>query len=164
MSVNTIRQEEKHFFIKTYLQIWQLEEAIEKIHINNSEHLQLSVLGQLDMEYISNNKEIIESKKALKAYWNSALGENSHFGLFSNPEIGTLFIAGALVSQFLHDIGGKVLGEMLSGPYGILRGLGMTENDTSVYIKDLNEKCFLLILRGYDYELDMTEELLNSIE
>lgn len=104
--------------------------------------MQLCVLGQLDKEYISNNKEIIESKKVLKAYWNSSLGENSNFGLFSNPKMGTLFIAGALVSQFLHDIDGKVLGEMLSGSYGILRGLGMTENDTSVFIKDLNERCF----------------------
>lgn len=161
MSAKTIRQEEKHFFIKSYQYLWQLEEGIEKIHKNTSQRLQLSVLGRLNKEYISNNKEIIESKKALKSYWNGSLGENSHFGLFSNPEIGTLFIAGSLTSQFLNDMDGKSLGEMVSGPYGILRGLGVTEYKATGYLKALNNGHFVLLVRGYDNQLDKIESLLE---
>lgn len=163
MSAKTIRQEEKHFFIKSYQYQWQLEEAIEKIHKNTSERLQLSVLGQFDKKYIANNKEIIESKKALKAYWNNSLGENAHFGFFSNPEIGTCFIAGSLTSQFLNDMDGKSLGEMVSGPYGILRGLGVTEYKAAGHLKALINGHFVLLIRGYDYQLDNIEALLDSL-
>lgn len=103
-------------------------------------------------------------QKELREFWKSCLGPTSEFGLFCNPDIGMLFIAGSLVSQFLHDMDGKTLGEMHSVPYGILRGLGITEKNASKYLKELNESYFLLLIRGYDYELDTMESLVINTE
>ena len=153
------KQEKKHFSIKSYQHLWQLEEAIKKIHANASEQLQLSVLGQLVKKCIVNNKEIMKSGKEMKRYWKGALGANSHFGLFCNPEIGTLFIAGVLAPQFLSNMDGKVLGEMTSGPYAILRGLGIEGSKATGYLKTLNNGYFLMLIRGYDYELDKVATL-----
>lgn len=162
MRLKIKKQEKKHFFIKSYQHPWQLEEAINKIHTNASEQLQLSVLGQLGQKCIVNNKEIVKSGKAMKRYWKWALGTNSHFGIFCNPEIGTLFIAGTLVPQFLRDMDGKVLGEMTSGPYGILRGLGIEGSKATDYLKSLNNGHYLMLIRSYDYELDKMATLLES--
>lgn len=157
-------KKQKSFFIKSFKQLWQLEEVIQEIFKNTTEGLQLSVLGKFSEVCISNDSETLKAKDELKQYWKGSLGPTSDFGLFCNPEMGTLFIAGSLVSQFLHDLDGKVLGEMPSGPYGILRGLGITEKDTLRHIKNLNEVGYLLILRGYGTELDVMKALLKSLE
>ncbi|WP_291871701.1 hypothetical protein [Maribacter sp.] len=164
MRVEITKQKQKLFFIKSYQYLWQLEEVIQEICKNATPQLQLSVLGKLTQDCISNNKESIKDEKKLKNYWKGSLGATSDFGLFCNPEIGTLFIVGDLTHQFLHDMDGKPLGEMSSGSYGILRGLGISENNASMYIKDLNKDCFLLILRSYDFELDIMQELIENFK
>lgn len=75
-----------------------------------------------------------------------------------------LFIAGSLASQFLNDIDGKAFGEIYSGPYKILRDLGITKKNVSIHSKELNERSFLLMIRGYEYELDMLEALITNSE
>lgn len=156
------KQENKHFVIKSYQYQWQLEDAIKKIRANASEQLQLSVIGQLAQKCIVKNKEIIESGKAMKRNLKGALGTNSHFGVFCNLEIGTLFIAGTLAPQFLSEIDGKVLGEMSYGPYSILRGLGIEGSKASSFLKSLNNGHFLVLIRGYDNELDKVATLFES--
>ncbi|SDE43978.1 hypothetical protein SAMN05421636_10572 [Pricia antarctica] len=158
------KQTKKHFFIKSYAHLWQLEDAIKVALKEGSERLSLSVLGKLAEHCISGDRKILDSKKQLKAYWRGSLGPNTDFGLFCNPEIGTLFIAGNLVSQFLHDLDGKALGTMSSGPYGILRGLGLPKDDAARYIKLLNEEHFLLMARGYCYQLDRLGEELEKLQ
>ena len=157
-------KKQKSFLIKSFKQLWRLEEAIQKIRMNATTVPQLSVLGKFSKDCISIDVEALKAKKELKQYWKDSLGPASDFGMFCNPEIGTLFIVGSLVSQFLHDVDGKVLGEIPSGPYGILRGLGTTEEDTSNYIKGLNEAIYLLIIRAYDFELDYVKELLKDFD
>ncbi|MFT6796850.1 MAG: hypothetical protein ACJART_001996 [Maribacter sp.] len=152
--------EQKHFSIKSYQQLGQLEEVIQEIRKHTIVQLELSVLGKTAHGCVSHDKETEKAQKELKHYWEDSLGPTSDFGLFCNPELGTLFIAGSLASQFLNNMDGKALGEIRSGPYGILRGLGIAEKDATNYIKDLNEGYFLLILRGYNYELDIMEEVL----
>ena len=156
------KQEHKRFLIKSYKYLWQLEEAIKGIRQITTKQPQLSVLGKFGEDCIADDKGIINSKKEMKRYWKGSLGANSHFGLFCNPEIGTLFIAGALVSQFLNDMDGKALGAITSGPYGILRGLGIKEKKATSYLKSLNNGDFLILIRGYDYELDKMTTLFES--
>ncbi|MFT5737432.1 MAG: hypothetical protein ACI9SG_001781 [Maribacter sp.] len=160
MRAKAKKQEQKHFSIKSFQQLWQLEEAIQELPKHTIAQLELSVLGKTAHGCVSNDKETQKAQKELKHYWKRSLGPTLNFGIFCNPELGTLFIVGSLASQFLNDMDGKALGEMRSGPYGILRGLGIPEKDATSCIKDLNEAYFLLILRGYDYELDSKEELL----
>jgi hypothetical protein len=164
MGSKIIKRQKKCFFLKNYHHLWQLEKAIQAIQEYDATQLQLSVLGKLGDDCIANDKQLKTAKKDLKEYWKGSLGSTSDFGLFCNPEIGTLFIAGYLASQFLHEISGKTLGEMTSGPYGILRGIGIAEKDSFTFLKALNEHAFLLILRGYDDELDRAEALLESLE
>lgn len=157
-------KQHKYSFIKSYQHLWHLEEAISTIRLHTTDQLQLSVLGKMAKACISTDKRILDSKKELKAYWKGLLGATSDFGLFCNPEIGTLFIAGTLVSQFLNDMDGKALGAMASGPYGILRGLGMAQNETTDLLKNLENDHFLMIVRGYDYELMLLKAQLESLE
>lgn len=163
MRPKTHQQAKKHFFIQNYQYIWQLEGAIKVAQKEGSERLSLSVLGKLGESCISGDKKLLDSKNELKAYWKGSLGPNTDFGLFCNPEIGTLFIAGRLVSQFLHDVDGKALGTISSGPFAILRGLGLPKDDAAKYIRLLNEEHFLLMARGYRFQLDRLGEELEKL-
>jgi hypothetical protein len=163
MNIKRRRNEPKYFFINSYQYLWQLEQAIKMIRTNASDELQLSVLGQLEVVCISNTKELMKSKKALKIYWKGSLGANSHFGLFCNPEIGTLFIAGTLVSQFLNTLDGRFLGEITSGLFGILRGLGIEESKVTWHLNALIQGHFVLLVRGYDFQLDRMVALIEPL-
>ena len=156
------KQDSRHFLIKSYRNLPQLKEAILELSNATSVKPNISVLGKLGSDCIVKNKQTKLAKTELKRIFKGVLGAKTDFAIFCNPEIGTLFITGSLVSQFLNDMNGTVLGEIPSGPYGILRGLGITENNASKYLKDLNKKSFLLILRGYDDELNIIEELLKN--
>lgn len=150
------------FLVKAYRHLWQVEKAIEAIKENASSSLQLSVLGKMTEECVAIDTQTLRTKNDLKGYWKGSLGENTDFGLFCNPEIGTLFIAGRLASQFLHDLDGNVLGAIASGPYGILRGLGTNKSNSKRYIKKLNKGWYLLLVRGQSYNLDVLEEILEQ--
>lgn len=160
--VNNKRKKQKYFFVISYPHLWQLEEAINIIRENTLYQLQLSVLGKMGKVCISTSKESIRSKKELKAYWKDNLGANSHFGLFCNPEIGTLFIAGTLVSQFLNKLDGKFLGEITSGLFGILRGLGIEERSATWHLNALIQGHYVLLIRGYDYQLQKVGALIGE--
>ncbi len=164
METSIRKERHKQFLIESYPHLWQLENAIEAVLNKGSEELQISVLGKVSEDCASEDSQVLKSRKALKEYWKESLGEASDFGLFCNPEFGTLFIAGALVSQFLHDLDGKPLGEMSSGPYGVLRGLGISKEAANNYIKALKESYYLLLLRGYIPELKKIALLLRRPE
>jgi len=160
-----LKTQQKHFLIKAYPHSSQLEIAIKKIKENSTSNLQLSILGKFTKEYISKSKEeraIYE--KELKHYWNGLLGSSQEFGLFKNPELGTVFIAGSLTSMFLHKIEGKALGAMSAGSYGILRGLGAYQLQAESYLKLLTKGSYLLIVRGYDDELNSLEVILAKLD
>lgn len=120
----------------------------------------MSLLGKLAQTCALNEDKLLEARKELNHFWKGVTGLRSDLKFFCNPEMGTLFIIGAVATQFLHNMGGKALGEIASGPYGILRGLGIDEGHVCSCLKDLNEKCYLLILRGYEHELMALEALI----
>lgn len=94
-----------------------------------------------------------QKNKELKTYWENLLGQNTKFGFFQNPEIGTTFVAGPLSELFLRDVDGKKLGAMTVGPYGSLRGLGNEEPIAADHIKKLNEGRYLLFVRTNRFNL-----------
>jgi hypothetical protein len=163
MEPKVSKQAKKHFFIHSFPYLWQLEEGLRLIQKNPIlKHLQLSVLGKVSGRCISEDRKILTSKKDLKAYWSGSLGPGTDLGLFCNPEIGSLFIAGPLATQFSHDLNGKVLGEMASGPYGVLLGLGISKKNAAVFLDALNQEHFLLMARGKSHQLDRLSELLKN--
>ncbi len=157
--LNTVK---KYFFFKTYPHLWQLEKAIKIINENDAFNSQLSILGKFTQEQAENEKKPFTERKNFKPYWQELLGTSVDFGFFSNPEIGTIFIVGSLTSMFLHEIDGKALGAMSTGLYGIIRGLGGYKLQAETYLKLLNGGSYLLILRGYDDELNVLEDILEK--
>jgi len=154
MKTKILKIAKKGFLFKEYLQLLQVEKALKIIKKNDPSNLQISILGKFIQGY-SNDENI-----SLEAYWKKLLGFSNDFGIFSNPEIGTLFIVGALTSMFLHEVEGKALATMSTGPYGILRGLGASQLQAEIYLKTLSKGSYLLIVRGTDDKLKVLEEIL----
>ncbi|MGB5820790.1 MAG: hypothetical protein WBG90_14990 [Saonia sp.] len=156
-------KEQKHVLLKTYYQLLHLEQAIEIIRKNSTAHTQVSILGKLDSRYSDNNEISVQQKEQLNRYWKESLGPLTDVGFFSNPEIGTVYIAGPLTPLFLSNVDGKKLGEITNGPYGILRGLGIHKDNVIDYIKTLEEGGYWLIIRGFEYELRNLEDSLRKV-
>src|SRR5680860_567388 len=147
------RTEQKSILLKAYAEQCQLERAIAVILENRPADTQLSLLGKLDDPLSEDRRSSLYRKENVKNYWLRLLGDTEDFGFFSNPEIGTIFIVGPLVSTFLHDVEGTKLAELSAGPYGILRGLGVASDPARAHIKSLIDGGFILIMRGYAVDL-----------
>ena len=113
------------------------------------------------MQSINSDTNFKPSWMDLKNYCTNELHLSSNFGMVSNPEIGTLFIAGFLAPMFLQEIDGKKIGSLSTGLYGILRGLGIDQNSVVTYSKALHTNNFLLIIRGNKDEMIALETLLK---
>ena len=159
MVLNPTRTKQKNILLKAYAEQCQLEKAIEVILENLSADTQLSLLGKLDDSHSKDSRNTLYQKENVMHHWRRLLGVNADFGCFSNPEIGTIFTVGPLVGTFLHDVEGTKLAELSSGPFGVLRGLGVASDQVDAHIKTLVEGGFLLIMRGYDEDLKKLEAL-----
>ena len=154
------KQVSRRFLIKDFHNKRIMEKSIKIIRKQSKDTLQLSVLGKMENDCLPPAKKLNGSIENIKENWKGLLGAETDFGLFSNPEVGNVFVCGPLVSLFLHDLDGKALGEMTAGPYGILRGLGISEKDVTYYLKKLIDSHYLLLIRGKDKELEEVENTL----
>jgi len=164
MITNSIRTSDmKHIVPKVFAELIQLEKAIERLTKTNDTDTQLTLLVKLGETNNAHKRFAKQKNKELKTYWENLLGQNTEFGFFQNPEIGTIFVAGPLSELFLHDVDGKKLGAMIEGPYGILRGLGIQEPVATDLIKKLNEGRYLLLVRTKRLVLKDLEDPLEKI-
>ncbi|MGB5553378.1 MAG: hypothetical protein WBM83_01880 [Flavobacteriaceae bacterium] len=163
MVLHLSKYKQRHVLLKTYPFQKELVDAIEIIRRTGFVDVQLSVLGKLDDFNLEDSRQSLIKKENLKTFWRQTLGSSAEFGFFSNPELGTMYIVGPLITTFLHDVEGTKLGALSSGPYGILRGLGIAAEKASEYIKFLDKGGFLLILRGYDKDLKRLGDELFSL-
>ncbi|MDD3721123.1 MAG: hypothetical protein PHW92_01365 [Lutibacter sp.] len=155
---------QKQICIKAYQHLWELEETLQFIENKKELHLQISILGKVNQFNSDKENSIINKNKNIKAHWKSLFGDRVNFGSFNNPEIGTVFIVGFLSSIFLHKINGKPLAMLSSGIYGILRGLGVSEAQTTIYLKMLNCGSYLLVFRGSKNDLGIITKVLEEKE
>ncbi len=154
----------QQFIVRAFDALWVLERALEIAQKTPNDNLQISVLGKVGNECLNGERRVLGAKKALKKYCQGILGKQSDFGWFCNPEIGTLFVAGSMTAIFTHLIDGKTLGAMSSGPYGILRGLGIGEEAVLDHIKKLNKGDFLLVVRGFRSDIDRLAGQFDQLE
>lgn len=152
-----------NFILRDYEHLKMLRKAIEIILEEDMERPQISVLGKLGNNLVANGKKDLLQESDWNAYWNKVLREKVNFGVFPHTEFGTLFIAGALASQFLFDISGRPLGSMSAGPYGILRGLGITEDKVNFYLKALKKGHLILLVRHTLPQIQLIEEKLDKL-
>lgn len=150
MTLEDISVLPKQVIFKSFKNLMQIEKALRSVQGYDDSLIQASVLGKFP-KFISDDITRLEgNNKNMQHYWKKLLGVDIKYGKFKNPEIGTVFVVGPLASIFLNKINGKNLGNMSTGIYGILRGLGANKYQAETYLHALNNNEFLLILRGND--------------
>ena len=150
-------------YFKAYTELSELENAINHLKEENAALFQVSILGKVNQ--FNSDKYIEPSQDGIiiKSYWKELFGRSVNFGIFQNPESGFVFIVGSLATTFLHEINGKPLATLSSGPYGIFRGIGVNEICATNYLKLLYRGDYLLILRGYEDKILSLNSLLKSV-
>lgn len=162
MSAETNNPKQKHIYFKDYEQLHLLEKALDELKEQDILGPQISILGKVDQFYHDKNIEISKDVNSLRVYWKNTLDIATPFGSLYNPEIGNIFFVGTLTSIFLNKVDGKTLGMLSVGPYGILRGIGASDEQSENYLKILKSGSYLLIARGYAAELKDYKELLDD--
>ena len=153
--INETKQ--KRVLLKSYSKFQQIEQAIQTLKVSNNTNLQISIIGKFDDNGLDDAKTLIALEEDMETKCKALFEYPIDFGILSNPVIGSLFITGFLVSLFLQEIELKEIGAMLTGPYGILRGLGIDKDNAQTYLKALHDGDYLMIIRGFDNELNQFE-------
>jgi len=163
MKTNIQEKIEKQVFIKSYPEFLLVEKAVKVIHQNKNTHLQISILGKIIKHNKVDEKKHSEAKEILEAKCKSLFKFPIDFGMLTNPKIGNIFIAGFLVGTFLQEVEKETIGSLSTGPYGILRGLGIDKDCTTYYIRALQKGSYILIVRGYANEINQFIDILNDL-
>lgn len=164
MTTVSYNRNQKQIYFKAYTHLSLLENALRNIKEEDIKNFQISILGKVAQFHLDKNNEVPKDTDSLKLYWEKIYGNTTNFGSFNNPEIGNIFIVGALTSNFLYEVDGKALGMLSSGPYGILRGIGATESQAAAHLKVLNNGTYLLIFRGTETDLENYKRILEEKE
>lgn len=143
MESKVIKNGRQHVFSKIIARLSYVEEFVERMSVEAPDS-QLTLLFKLGNSYQEEtDSEVLKPK--LKIYLKKLLGPMTDFGLFYNQDIGSIFIAGPYTSIFIQEVDGKKLGAMSEGVYGILKGFGLNDWETSHAIENLMEGQFLLL-------------------
>lgn len=156
--------EQKQVLIKSYAQIAELKNALKAIHEIDSDKIALSIIGNLGNTNENNPKELVQEKRQLHTFFKELLGNDTNFDTFYNPEIGYLFVVGFLALTFLNPVGGRTIGELSGGPFGILRGLGISEAKAILNVQKLHNGSYLFLARGKRLPIEKLEDILVSLE
>ncbi|CAM4301288.1 hypothetical protein ZONE111905_13895 [Zobellia nedashkovskayae] len=159
------QSEQKQIFLKPYEQVSDLEKALKTVRQIEFDKMAVSVIGNVGEDHINKSKELTTIEYQLRRFFSELLAPNTAFDTFYNPELGRLFVAGFLVETFQNSVGKRGIGELYGGPYGILRGLGITETDTIASINKLKGKTYLLVARGNRLDIQkLKNQLGNQLE
>lgn len=162
MYLKRYNTKQKQIYFKAYSNVYQLETALNRIKVEDISDFQISILGKVSQYYMDTVNCFSENIGPVKAYWKSIYGKGLKFGSFFNPELGNIFIVASLVSTFLHKVDGKSLATLSSGSYGIFRGMGVDEYETTECLKTLRNGKYLLIIRGFEENLWQIEHVLEN--
>ena len=154
----------KHIYFKAYKHLSLLEDTLKFIKEKDPTDLQISILGKMAQFYRDKNISLSKEVDTIRIYWEDMLDNSTAFGSVYNPEIGNLFIVGALTPTFLNKVDGKTLGMLSVGPHGILRGIGASEIQATDCLKRLKSGEYLLILRGPEDQLENFKKILEEKE
>ena len=91
----------------------------------------ISVIGNVGDSVLNDGMVLLVKEKKMQSFFNDLLGRQAKFETFYNPELGHLYVVGFLVPTFLNVIGKKTIGVLPGGPFGVLRGLGISEKEAT---------------------------------
>jgi len=154
--------EHKQVLLRSYDDIYDLEAIVTLVQQSGISKLKLSILG--GFKDMSSYKEewSCDLRMYQKAYLKALLGANTDFGSFYNTETGKVIVLGFLTTSFLHLVGKKPIGELSGGPYGIIRGLGISKVEAASSVKKLNNGEYLFFARGDLYDIEALEVFLKT--
>lgn len=146
---------QKQTYFRAYPELSKLESALRNLKKENASVIQISILVKVTQFFDDKDIEYSKDTAIINSYWEDLFGKTVNFGTFCNQECGSVFIVGSLITIFLHKINGKSLAALSSGTYGIFRGIGGSEEQSTINLKSLNSGSYLLILRGDKNILDL---------
>jgi hypothetical protein len=158
--MNVPRVEKKQVFIKPYNQISDLEKAFKTAYQMNFDKVSISVIGNVGDSVLNDGMVLLVKEKKMQSFFNDLLGRQAKFETFYNPELGHLYVVGFLVPTFLNVIGKKTIGVLPGGPFGVLRGLGISEKEATSIIQLLGTGTSFLIARGDAKDIEMLKSVL----
>lgn len=162
VTAESFNTEQKEIYFKAYKHLTTLENDLNLLKEEGITAFQISILGKVSQFYLDKNSEISKDPDPIKMYWRKTHGKGIPFGDFHNSDIGNIFVAGTLVSIFLHKTGSKTLGMLSVGPYGILRGIGASETQSTHYLQLLRSGNYLLIFRGFEDKLEILKKIVEE--
>lgn len=164
MNAERNNSKQKHIFFRTYENLSLLEKALKNIKEPGPTNVQISILGKVSQFYHDKNIQNMKDMESIRIYWKNIFDNTIAFDSLKNPEIGNIFIVGALTSTFINKVDGKTLGMLSVGPYGILRGIGANDTQANHYLDLLGSGSYLLIIRGFADELEKFRRILERKE
>jgi hypothetical protein len=144
--MNVPQSELKKTFLNSYTNFSELENALLSIRRMNDDSIGISVIGNANDT--DDSHKFALHKNDIQQLLNKIIGEETEFDSFYNRELGHLFVSGFLVSTFLNPVGKSNIGILSGGPYGVLRGFGISEQDAAESVKKLSNGDYLLVIRG----------------
>ena len=158
------KTDHKRVLIHSYSQISELEKVIKAFRKSRLTKVTVSVLGNFDEDYSDNLDDLVYKSNYLQGFFQKLLGPGANLDSFYNTSTGRIFVIGFLAPMFLHQVGEKKLGALSGGPYGILRGLGITEVKAMDNVKKLHDGQYLLLIRGNYFDLEKLEDILEKLK
>jgi len=160
---NPTKVPKKQVFIRAYRESNALTRALAIL----KDHPQLEVkptlivkVGQKELT----QESLLGSHEKLKDSCHHLWHNTPDQLIFFQNTIGTFSVIGALARIFHNKIGGSHLAEMTNGPANILRGMGLSEADTSSHLQSLFDGEHLLIVRLFPHEWELLETALNGLD
>jgi len=144
--MNVPQSELKKTFLNSYTNFSELENALLSIRRMNDDSIGISVIGNVNDT--DDSHKFALHRNDIQQLLNRIIGEETEFDSFYNRELGHLFVSGFLVSTFLNPVGKSNIGILSGGPYGVLRGFGISEQDAAESVKKLSNGDYLLVIRG----------------
>ncbi|WP_324028151.1 hypothetical protein QSV08_09545 [Maribacter sp. BPC-D8] len=156
--MNIPQSELKKTFLNSYTNFSELENALLAIREMNDNGIGISVIGNANDIDVAHQSAL--HKNDIQKLLKKIVGEETEFDSFYNRELGHLFVSGFLVSTFLNPVGKSNIGILSGGPYGVLRGFGISEQHAAESVKNLSNGDYLLVIRGNNSAVEKIASIL----
>ncbi len=138
------------------------EAALNELKTSGFPASQLSILGKADVKnnhvHVNTNNTVEEVEVGLGIAAGSILGLLTGVGVFVIPGLGFLYGAGALIGAFA----GFNFGAIAGGITSVLTGIGVTEVNSLIVEKHLNEGKFIVFAQGDDEQIQQAKHVLHT--
>lgn len=160
LNFNTVQ---KRVYLKVYQQYSQLEKAIKLAEKKGISPSNSTIVKRLSLISLVDSQANLNELEKLEFQYERIVGAPVKTGIINSQEFGLIFIAGKLTSMFLCEVKGKPIGEMSTGIYGVLSGLGVTKAKLDLQLDAFQENSFILIVREEESILINFESSLQNM-